>query len=241
MAKAKSTERKRQKRLMKKRQKDHARHKTRSTTVASENAVQHQMLGEFGNVANFIKNVQHLSVMFTTDESLKDVRFDAKALYEKLDLTDPAINAAMKDIYSNDDIMYYAEEYEEFWKDRRREILPDFVTDELAENLDKNFKVLLKKKRGFKKDYRAVLAGSLLVQSHMVALKESPVEENNLWELIFNATLKENKVELPEPVEKPEEPPAETPAVDEAAPVKTETPESDQITEAPADVGEPKE
>jgi len=227
MPKGNAAERKRQKRLMKKRQKDQIRQKSRSTTVSSENSIQHQMLGEFGNVSNFIKNIQHLAGLFTTEESLKEIRFDSKSLYEKLELTDPTTNAAMIDIYSNDDFTYYSENYEEFWKETRAAILPDFVTDELAENLDKTFKILLQKKRGFKKDYRAILAGSLLAKSHIVALKESPVEENNLWELIFNATIKSNKVELPEPVEKTEAA-SDSDSANPDAPAATE-PESPEI------------
>ncbi|MCZ7582531.1 MAG: hypothetical protein M5R36_03900 [Deltaproteobacteria bacterium] len=204
-----ASERKRQKRLMKKRQKDQVRHRARSTSVSSENAIQHQMLGEFGSVENFVKNLHNLAGMMREEEDLKTLRFDAKALYEKLDLADPKTNAALTDLYTDDDYTYYAEEYEEFWKDRRGEILPDLVTDDVAQNAARIFKVLLQKKRGFKREYRAALAGNLLVQSHIVALQESPVAENNLWEMMFNATLKDNKVELPAPRE-------ETPAADTA-------------------------
>ncbi|MBZ0273547.1 hypothetical protein K8I61_16025 [bacterium] len=190
----------RQKRLMKKRSKDIVRHKTHTSGVMTENTIQHQMLGEFGSVQNFIKNVRVLAEMFGEEESLKSLRFDAKAIYDKIDLEDPEANAALKDLFeAREDITAYGEDFEPFWKDTRTGILPDFLTDEFVDEVARRFKVLLARKRGFKREYRAVLAGNLLVQAHKVALAESPVGENNLWELIFNATLKENPVDLPEP------------------------------------------
>ncbi len=213
--------RKRQERAMKKRGKDVVRHRSRSTTILSENTIQHQMLGEFGSVENFIRNMRRLGELFREDEGLKTLRFDAPAIYAKLDLAEPKTNAALRDLYSNDDFTYYAEEHEEFWKDRRGEILPDHVNDERANEIERMFKVLMQKKKGFKKDYRAVLAGHLLIQSHQLARTETPIAENNLWEMMFNATLKENKVELPEPraeEPKPEEAPAAKPAPEASDP-----------------------
>jgi len=59
------------------------------------------------------------------------------------------------------------------------------------------------------------MAGSLLVQSHTAAISrtEAPLEDNNLWELILLASLKENPRELPAPAPAGEESAAaETPA-----------------------------
>ncbi|MCC6158938.1 MAG: hypothetical protein IT350_12870 [Deltaproteobacteria bacterium] len=213
----KAQARKRQERAMKKRGKDVVRHRTRSSTILSENTIQHQMLGEFGSVENFIRNMRRLGELFREDESLKTLRFDAAAIYAKLDLAEAKTNAALRDFYSNDDFTYFAEEFEEFWKERRGEILPDLVNDERANEIERIFKVLMQKKKGFKKDYRAVLAGHLLIQSHQLARNETPIAENNLWEMMFNATIKENKVELPEP--RPEEPKEAETEADAVAPV----------------------
>ena len=230
---------KKQKKLMRKHTKDVKRHKAHSTGGVSENAIQHQMLSEFGSVENFVKNVHHLADMMRTEEDLKKLRFDAQKIYAKLDLADPDTHDAMADLYASDDITAYSEAWEHFWKEKRGEILPDIVTDEMAEGIARTFKVLQQKKRGFKKDYRAVLAGNLLIQSHIVALTEAPIGENNLWELMFNATLKENKVELPAPRARtaPEAEPAAVPATETkpAEPAAEPTPE----VKAPEPVAEP--
>ncbi len=228
---------KRQKLLMKKRTKNIARHKTQGAGVVSENAIQHQMLGQFGSVNNFIRNVQHLASLFATEEELKPIRFDANAIYAKLDASDPKTNAALADIYTNDDFTYYSQDYEEFWKNTREKVLPEFITADLTERLTKLFKILLQKKRGYKKDFRAMSAGNLLLQSHVVALKEAPVESNNLWEIIFNATLKENKIALPAPVEPPVAPP-ETPAESAGAPAAVSPVEETPSTNGNAPVAE---
>jgi len=203
--KSKDSEHRRQKRLMRKRGKDSVRHKSQSSASVSENAVQHQMLSEFGSVENFVKNTRHLAELFKTEEGLKELRFDHKAVYAKLDAEDPKTNEALKDLFTDDDFTYYAEEYEDFWKEKRSEILPDLLTEEIVNKTSKLFKVLIRKKRGFKQDYRAVMAGELLIQSHLAALTEAPVGENNLWEIMFNAALKENKIDLPEPRPETEE------------------------------------
>jgi hypothetical protein len=210
---------------MKKRGRDQARHKSRAGAVTTNNTIQHQMLGEFGSVDNFVKNMRRLAELFRELDELKALRFDADALYAKLDLAEPKTNAALRDLYSQDDLTYYAEEHEEFWKTKRGEVLPELISDERAEEIEKIFKVLVQKKRGFKKDYRAVLAGHLMAQSHLLAQTEAPVGENSLWELMFNATLKENHRELPEPVEPtPSEAtePAAEPAPEAATPTAGE-------------------
>jgi len=217
MVKKKSgvSERKKQQKSLKKRAKDKVRRKRTVGVALSENAIQHKMISEFGNIKNFVRNMQALSEMMDKDEDLKTLRFNPEKAYEKMDLAKE--RNALADLYSTEGFAAYAEEYEAFWKEKRKEILPDLVTDEFVENADKIFKKLMVTKKGFKKEYRAVLAGKLLVDSHKAALAESSIEENSLWELIFNATLKENKKELPPEQEKPEgesEPAPEAPAAE---------------------------
>lgn len=214
----KLTEQKRQQKLMKKRTRDKQRQKHQPGQL-SENAIQHKMVSSFGNVTNFVRNVQHLSAMFKAEDDLKTVRFDAGALYGKMDLAES--RNALADLYSQADYTGYAEEFESFWKEKRRALLPDLLTEEFISSLEKILKKLMVTKKGFKKDYRAVLAGFLLLESHQSALTETKTDENQLWEIIFNATLKDNPVELPPP-----------------APVAEPT-ESTEATAAPPEVEEP--
>jgi len=214
---AKTAAQRRSRQLMKKHQKDKLRHKAKGHIAVSENAVQHQMLSEFGNVQNFMRNVLHLSDLMKTDEDLKALRFDPEQVYAHFDLA--ADRAALVDLYAHgDDVRAYAEEFEEFWHAKRRAALQPLVTEEFIDRCDKVFKKLLVTKKGFKKDYRAALAGRLLVQSHKAAVSptDAPLEDNNLWELVLLATLKENPRELPEPP--PVESPA-APATDSTTPV----------------------
>ncbi len=207
----KAAAQRKQRKAMKKRSKDNQRHKAGHIGAVSENAVQHQMLSEFGNVQNFVKNVLHLSVMLQADEDLKTLRFAPDDVYAHFD---PAADRdQLADLYAQaDDLPAYDETYEEFWHDKRRDALPALVTDEFVDKCEKVFKKLLVTKKGFKKDYRGAMAGSLLVQSHTAAISrtEAPLEDNNLWELILLASLKENPRELPEPA-----PAAEESAVEE--------------------------
>jgi len=209
---AKTVARKKQKKVLKKRAKDKQRHKIAQKTgmALSENAVQHQILSEFGNAQNFVKNVLALAKLMKTDPDLQTLRFPVEAVYSHFDLA--ADRAALADAYANkDDLGAYDESFVDFWHDKRRAILKEFVTKEFVDHCEKVFKKLLITKKGFKKEYRAVLAGSLLVQSHRVALAptDAPLEDNNLWELILLATVKENPKELPEPVAAPEDKPGE--------------------------------
>lgn len=202
----KAAAQRKQRKAMKKRSKDKQRQKTSRIGAMSENAVQHQMLSEFGNVQNFVRNVLHLSTMLQADEDLKALRFVPEQVYAQFDLA--VDREQLADLYAQaDDLPAYDEQYEEYWHDKRRDVLPDLVTDEFVEQCEKVFKKLLITKKGFKKDYRGVMAGNLLVQSHTVALSrtEAPLEDNNLWELILLASLKENPRELPEPVPEAEE------------------------------------
>ena len=208
---------KQQQKAMKKRQKDKVRHKSHSTTVVSENAVQFQMISEFGNVQNFVKNVQNLAKMFREDEDLMKLRFDPDKIYAHVDLQED--RDALEDMYQDDDLFVYDEQYEDLWKGKRKTALEEQITDEMVEQVDATFKKLVQTKKGFKKEYRAAMAGKLLIESHITSLTEAPAHENALWEIMFNAALKENKKELPPPVEKTEEAPAETP-VEEAAPAE---------------------
>ncbi|MDP8223047.1 MAG: hypothetical protein P9L99_06790 [Candidatus Lernaella stagnicola] len=192
----------RAKQLMKKRAKLKLRQKTRVVghLAMTENAIQHQMLSEFGNVENFVRNIGALAELMREDEDLKTLRYDADKVYEGFDLA--ADRDALEDLYSDtEDFTYYGEDFQDFWRDKRRDILKDLVTEELIERADKILKKLLLTKKGHKKEYRAVMAGQLLVRSHRVALSptDAPLEDNNLWELILLATLKENPRDLPEP------------------------------------------
>ncbi|MDP8257263.1 MAG: hypothetical protein P9M14_16070 [Candidatus Alcyoniella australis] len=191
-------------RAMKRYKTETARRK-KAHSVMSSNAVQHQMMGQFGNVENLMRNVIALGEMFSTEPDLVKLRFDAEALCAKFDVTDRETNAALRDLYSDEKVLYYAEDFEGYWRDRRRELLPELVTDEFVKECGRVFDVLMQKKRGKKKEYRAAMAGKLLVETHNAALTEADVEDNNLWELVFNATLKEHKLELPELPEEPEE------------------------------------
>ena len=212
-------EKKRQQKAMKKRQKDNRRHKSKSTTVLGENAVQHQMISTFGNVQNFIKTVQSLSVMFKTDEDLMKIRLDPDKVYEKIDLV--KLREPLVDMYSDDDFVVYDEQYEDIWKETRKEVLEGLIDEELVEKVRLTFEKLIRTKKGHKKEYRSVMAGKLLLESHMYSLTEAPVNENSLWEILFNAALKENKKELPDA-------PPETET--EAAPEGDEAPKAEEAT-----------
>jgi hypothetical protein len=218
---AKAVARKRATKQLKKRTKDNERRKTfaRTGVALSENAVQHQMISQFGSPQNFIKNVFALGEMMKTEADLKTLRYAPEQVYAHLDLT--ADRAALADVYEKkDDLPAYAEEFIDFWHEKRKAILKDTVTDEFVERCDKLFKKLLLVKKGFKKEYRAVLAGRLLVQSHQVAATpaDAPLEDNNLWELILLATIKENLRELPPLPAEPPAPAAESAPAAEPAP-----------------------
>ena len=212
---AKKTEKvraqKRARQQMKKRAKEKQRQKTQVKGHSfSENAVQHQMLSEFGNVENFVRNIGALADMMREDEDLRTLRYDPEQLYQQFDLA--ADREALADLYSKpEEFTYYGEDFQDFWRDKRREVLKEFVTDEVVERASKIFNKLLLTKKGQKKEYRAVMAGNLLVQSHQAALSptDAPLEDNNLWELVLLATLKENPKELPDPA--PAEETAEQP------------------------------
>ena len=213
----KAAAQRRARQAMKKHQKEKQRKQAKVHLAVSENAVQHQMLSEFGNVQNFMRNVLHLADLFKSDPDLQTLRYDPEQTYAQFDLA--ADRAALADLFAKrDDLPAYAEEFEEYWHGKRRTVLEPLVTDEFVEKCDKVFRKLLVTKKGYKKDYRAAMAGRLLVQSHTVALQrsEAPLEDNNLWELVLLATLKENPRELPPP---PPEPVAESePAAEPAAP-----------------------
>lgn len=222
---AKSIAQRRAKKAMKKRRRENVRHKGNTAAAATENVVQHQMLGEFGNVQNFLRNVLQLAEMMKTDPDLQSLRFDPDKVYAQFDLA--ADREQLADLYANaENIPAYAEEHEEYWHDKRHDILEEFVNDEFVERCEKVFKKLMVTKKGFKKEYRAALAGNLLVQSHSVAISraEAPIEDNNLWELVLLATIKENPQELPEPV--PEE------AKEEAQATEEETQATEEKTQA---------
>jgi len=201
---SKVLERKRQDKLMKKRSKDKERHKHHTGPV-SENAIQHKMLSTFGNVPNFVRNIRHLASLLATEEDLKGLRFNSQSIYADLDLQKD--RDALADFYANPDFTIYSEEFEPFWKAKRADLLPKLLTDDFVKETDRALKKMMVVKKGFKKDHRSILAGKLLLESHMAALTETKIDENQLWELIFNATLKENPIELPEPVTPPSEEP----------------------------------
>jgi hypothetical protein len=215
----KTAARKRQAKLLKKRTKDKERHRAlaKSGVALSENAVQHQMLSEFGSPQNFLKNVLALAGMMQTEPDLKALRFPAEQVYAHFDLA--ADREALADAYEKKDaIGVYDEKHHDFWRGKRRAALKDLVTDEFVERCEKTFRKLMVAKRGFKKEYRAALAGLLLTQSQKVALSptEAPLEDNNLWELILLATIKDNPRELPPPA--PPTSPAEAAAEPPPAP-----------------------
>jgi hypothetical protein len=231
---SKNQEKKRQQKAMKKRQKDNTRHKVRSTSVVSENSVQHQMLSSFGNVQNFVKNVVALSEMFKSDADLSKFRLDPDKVYEKIDMQ--AGRDALVDMYAEDDFMTYDEQYEEYWKEVRKDILEELISEDLVEQMKKTFDKLVLTKKGKKKEYRAVMAGKLLLESHIYSLTEAPVQDNALWEILFNAAIKENKKDLPEPAPEPEEGAAEeTPAEAPAESAAEETPAEEPAAEEAAE------
>lgn len=235
---AKTKEKKRQKKVMKKRQKDVRRHRGRGTMVMSENAVQHQMISNFGNVQNFVKAVQHLGTMFSSDAELTVFRFDPEKIYAKIDLAQ--MREPMADMYAEKDLTAYDEQYEALWKEKRKEVLEDVLEDEFVKKLSVVFEKLAITKKGFKKDYRAVMAGKLLLESHMFSITEAPAHENTLWELLFNAALKENPKDLPEPAEQTEAIPEAS--VDEQVAPDAEGGEGEEKSEAQApetDASEP--
>lgn len=229
----KSKEKKRQQKIMKKRQKDNRRHKAHGSTVVSENAVQHQMISNFGNVQNFVKAVQHLGQLFKTDPDLSKFRFDAEKVYEKIDLAQ--MHDELADMYADEDLTIYDEQYEAAWKDARKAVLDDLINDELVEGLKKTFDKMSQTKKGFKKDYRSIMAGKLLIESHLYTITEAPAHENTLWELLYNAALKENPKDLPEPAPKqPEAAQGEATSEPEAKP----EPEA-EVASAPEVFSEP--
>jgi len=165
----------------------------------SESALQHQLISTFGSPENLFKNLVHLGEMFKTEDELKSVRFDADAIYEKLNLEEA--RDKLKAMYEAENPLLYPEDDQDFWRDVRKEILPDLITDEFAKQVAKRFEVLVRKKKGVRKDYLAASAGKLLAYLHIRALTHTEMEDNALWELIFNLTLQENQRELPKPVE----------------------------------------
>nr|HPM78104.1 hypothetical protein [bacterium] len=137
----KAAAQRKQRKAMKKRSKDNQRRKGGHIGAVSENAVQHQMLSEFGNVQNFVKNVLHLSTMLQADEDLKTLRFAPDDVYAQFDLTTDRDQLA--DLYAQaDDLPAYDEKYEEYWHDKRRDALPALVTDEFVDRCEKMFKKL---------------------------------------------------------------------------------------------------
>lgn len=211
---------------MRKRAKDKQRQKTHAHASLTENTIQHQMLSEFGSVQNFVKNVQALAELMKVDDDLKKLRYEPEKVYAHFDLA--LDRAALADVYEKaDDLTAYDEEFQDFWREKRRSILPNVVTDEFVQHCEKLFKKLLLTKKGQKKEYRAVMAGSLLVQSHTVALTptDAPLEDNSLWELILLATIKENVKDLPE---------AATPSAEEKAAATAPAGETEKkVDEAP--------
>jgi len=193
---------KRARQAMKKRTKEKQRYQTKvhGGAALSENAVQHQMLSEFGNVQNFVRNVGALGQLMRTDEDLRTLRFDPEKTYAAFDLA--ADRDLLADAYANrEDFTAYGDDFIEPWRDKRRQALKELVDEAIVERAAKVFNKLMLTKKGHKKEYRAVLAGHLLVQSHQAALAptDAPLEDNNLWELVLLATVKENPRELPEP------------------------------------------
>lgn len=191
---------KRARKAMKAHAKSRERHKaaTKSGVALSENAVQHQMLSEFGNMQNFVKNIVALAGLMRVEDDLKTMRFNPDEVYAKFDLA--ADREPLADAYAKaDDYPAYDEKHADFWREKRRAVLKDLVTEEFQDRCERVFKKLILTKKGFKKEYRAVLAGHLLAQSQRVALTptEAPLEDNNLWELILLATIKDHPRELP--------------------------------------------
>jgi len=191
-------ERRRQERLLRKRRRDAERQKAKTHAV-SESALQHQLVATFGSPENLFKNLVHLGEMFTTEEELKSVRFDADAIYEKLNLEE--MRDKLEAMYEAENPLLYPEDDQDFWREVRKEILPDLVSEDLAKQIAKKFEILIRKKKGIRKDYLAASAGKLLAHLHIRALTHTEMEDNALWELIFNLTLQENQRELPEPAE----------------------------------------
>lgn len=201
--KSSSAEKKRQKKAMQKRRKDAERRK-RGTSVVTENDAKYQMMtafGQPGKIDNLVRNMAHLAGMFETDEDLKGIRFDADKAYEVLDLA--ADRDYIERLYEAENPLFVPEEDGDFWKEKRQTALPELVTEEFAKTADRLITVLLQKKRGFKKDYRAIQAGKLMIDAHTASLTGGDLEENTVWEIVFNVTLRENKRELPPPVERP--------------------------------------
>ena len=224
-------EKKRQKRAMDKRRKDTERHK-QGTSVVSEGAAKYQMMTRFGKpgqMDNFIRSLAHLADLFATDEELRDLRFDAEALYAGFDLA--ADRDPLARLYEATNALFVPEDDGEFWKAKRKALLPGAVTEEFAKTVSQRMNVLVLKKKGFKKDHFAVQAGKLLADAHTASLTGGDVEDNALWELIFNTTLRENRRELPPAPEAPAPEPAteatpaatpEAPAAEEPAPPSAE-------------------
>lgn len=192
----KEKEKRRQRKLLKKRRKDAARKKSRTVAV-SESALQHQLVASFGSPENLFKYMVHLGEMFKSEEDLKSFRFEADKIYEKLNLSE--VSNKLKSLYEAENPLLYPEEDQDFWRDIRKKLLPELVTDDFAKRIAKKLEVLVQKKKGIRKDYLAASAGKLLAQMHLRALTLTEIEDNLLWELIFNLTLQENIRELPEP------------------------------------------
>lgn len=214
---------KRARQAMKKRSKEKQRYqaKLRSGVAVSENAVQHQMLSEFGSVENFVRNVGALAGLLRTDEELVGLRFDPEKVYGHFDLA--ADRGMLADAYAEpEDFTSYSDDFADAWRDKRRVVLKELVDDEFVARAEKLFSKLMLTKKGHKKEYRAVLAGHLLAQSQKVAMSptEAPLEDNNLWELLLLAAVKENPKDLPEPTAETETSATDEPAIEteDAAP-----------------------
>lgn len=192
----KEKEKRRQKKLLKKHRKDAARKKSRAVSV-SESALQHQLVASFGSPENLFKYMIHLGEMFKSEEDLKPFRFEADKIYEKLNLDEAS--GKLKSLYDAENPLLYPEEDQDFWRETRKKLLPELVTDDFAKQIAKKFEILVQKKKGMRKEYLAASAGKLLAQMHLKALTQTEIEDNLLWELVLNLTLQENKRELPEP------------------------------------------
>ena len=192
----KEKEKRRQKKLLRKHRRDAVRHKGRTIAV-SESALQHQLVASFGSPENLFKYLVNLGEMFKSEQDIKSFRFDPEKIYAKLNLEEAS--GKLKALYESESPLLYPEEDVEFWRAARKQALPELVTDDFAKQLAKKFEILVRKKKGIRKDYLAASAGKLFAQLHLRALAHTEIEENSLWELIFNLTLQENKRELPEP------------------------------------------
>jgi hypothetical protein len=131
------------------------------------------------SLSRLVKNSAHIKKLFSTSAALKKIRFNELNLLKEIrEFVD-----ANPDMYEN------ISDPSTFRRQIRADVLPRFIDNEFIQTTQRNLLGEFLKSTNHQKDQDALITALVFLQSHMDL--GVPCEDNPLWEIIFNLSIKD--------------------------------------------------